>query len=157
MLTFTLNSAYQSSHSDHTFLMYQQTVSDRHGVKGSAIILQPLAPGQPDPKKNIETQSLYIYMLLTWWNWCFLLCPWAGNTSSGISCHKAVIRFCYSTVSPYTLYEGILIFQLLCKGACCIISSRAHVLNLSVSKKTLISSASPLSWSRQQYSQARRL
>lgn len=34
--------------------MYKQTVSDRPRVKGSAAILQRLAPGQPDPKRILK-------------------------------------------------------------------------------------------------------
>lgn len=136
--------------------MHKQSVSDSPRVKGNAVVFHRLAPGQPDPKKNTEAQSLYIYIFLRSWNQCFLLCLWAENISSGISSGKEVIRSCPSTVSSCTFYQDILIFQVLCKGACCTISSRAHVLNLSV-VKSLISSASPIWFSGQQYSQAKRL
>lgn len=135
MLTFILNSHYQSSHCDYTFLMYKQTVSDRPRVKGRATILQQLAPGQPDPKRILKHKVYTFTFFSDGETDAFCSAYELKNTSSGFSCHKEVIRASYSTVSPCTLYQGILILQLLCKGACCTISSRAHVLNLSVSKK----------------------
>lgn len=76
MLTFILNSGYQSSHSDYTFLMYKQTLSDRPRVKGRAAILQRLAPGQPDPKRILK-HKVYTFTFFT-----------DGETDAFCSVHK---------------------------------------------------------------------
>lgn len=119
--------------------MYKQSASDSPRAEESTTVVQWPASGQSHETEFFCTKfkNIDFFFPLSCWNQCSFFSPplFYKLKTCRVASHKEILKSCFSTVSPCTFYQGILIFQLLCKGACWTISSRAYIFNLSVSTR----------------------